>query len=281
VAIALEKAVINNNPASVDYLMQNLDNVYTNPDPRAYPLSSYSYLIVPRNSRPGATQGSRGFPANKGKSLSTYVNYILCEAQQTAGQLGYSPLPEPMVVGGFLQDGHIPGAVGSQAAHNYSSCNNPAYKNGKDVLTATAPYPNACQKATAPLNCTLGRKPNSPGGSGPGGPSGPGNSNGHTTGPSSPGSHNPAAAGPSSGPSYNPNTGQLVSGSSPGATNVNAQPVAFAGQPQEEWTFGGLTALVLIAVVAVPTLLGTWLSRRRGTPRPGGPTDPASSVTDI
>ena len=48
VAVALTKAVINENASSPDFLQQNLDSVYTFTDPRSYPLSSYSYLIVPR-----------------------------------------------------------------------------------------------------------------------------------------------------------------------------------------------------------------------------------------
>ncbi|HTU73313.1 MAG TPA: substrate-binding domain-containing protein [Trebonia sp.] len=284
VAIALEKAQINEDPSSVDFLMQNLQNVYTDPDPRTYPLSSYSYLIVPRNSRPGASEGSRGFPTSKGKTLSTYINYILCQAQQSAAQLGYSPLPQPMVVGGFLQDSHIPGAVKSLAASNYASCNNPAYDHGKDILTATAPEPNACEKASAPLSCKVvnGKavstsSSGNSAGSGNGGPA-----NGSSKGPASTASNAPSS-GPSSGVKINPNTGQVESGTSAINTDVNAQPVGLTSQPQEVWTFSILTGVVLLAVIAVPTLLGTWLerTRRRGTLSPGGPPDPASNVTDV
>ena len=47
VAIALERAQINMDPTSPDYLLQTLTNVYTDPDPRTYPLSSYVYMIEP------------------------------------------------------------------------------------------------------------------------------------------------------------------------------------------------------------------------------------------
>ena len=47
VAIALEQAQINMDPTSPDYLLQTLTNVYTDPDPRTYPLSSYVYMIEP------------------------------------------------------------------------------------------------------------------------------------------------------------------------------------------------------------------------------------------
>jgi hypothetical protein len=161
VAIALEKAQINENQDSVDFLTQNLDKVYTDPDPRAYPLSSYSYLIVPRDSR---TIGGHtyyplpGFTKAKGATLSSYVNYALCGGQKNVAALGYAPLPEPLVINGFQQDALIPGAVPSPAARHYDTCDNPAFYDGKDVLTATAPYPSPCQKATAPLNCTVKRR---------------------------------------------------------------------------------------------------------------------------
>ena len=273
VAIALEKAQINENQSSVDFLMQNLDDVYTDPDPRTYPLSSYSYLIVPRNSRTvgGKTYGPLPkFTDSKGVTLSTYVNHILCQDQQESSELGYSPLPEPMVVGGFLQDGHIPGAVASPAAHNYSTCNNPAYDDGVDKLTASAPYPSPCQKAGEPLNCVVvDGKPQSTGGtggtgasgssgSGANGTTGTGNS---TTGTS--GGKNTATSGPGSGEKINPNTGQVVSGTQAANTDVYAQPVGLASQPQEQWLFSVLTGLELLAVIAVPTALGTWLQRGR------------------
>ena len=53
VAVALTKAQINPN------LTQNLQSVYTNPDPRAYPMSSYSYMVVP-TSHGGAVQHRQG-----------------------------------------------------------------------------------------------------------------------------------------------------------------------------------------------------------------------------
>ena len=47
VAVALMQAQINTDSASDEYLTQILDGVYNNADPRTYPLSSYSYMIVP------------------------------------------------------------------------------------------------------------------------------------------------------------------------------------------------------------------------------------------
>ena len=49
---SLEAAQINMDQNSPDYLLQNLTNVYTDPDPRTYPLSSYVYMIEPTGTYP-------------------------------------------------------------------------------------------------------------------------------------------------------------------------------------------------------------------------------------
>ena len=104
VAVALQKAVINTTVSSPDYLTQNLDGVYNSADPVAYPLSSYSYMIVP-------TATTANFTTQKGLSLSTFANYMLCTGQKQAESLGYSPLPENLVAAGLEQVARIPGAL--------------------------------------------------------------------------------------------------------------------------------------------------------------------------
>ena len=104
VAVALQKAVINTTASSPDYLTQNLEGVYNSADPVAYPLSSYSYMIVP-------TATSANFTKEKGSTLSTFANYMLCEGQKQAEVLGYSPLPENLVRAGLEQVARIPGTV--------------------------------------------------------------------------------------------------------------------------------------------------------------------------
>lgn len=141
VAVSLLKASINNNAGSADYLTQILDGVYNNSDPRAYPLSSYSYMIVP-------TEVGGIFTERKGITLSTFANYLLCEGQQQASALGYSPLPMNLVLAGFDQIARIPGSSGT--APSISSCNNPTFKAGdspaSNQLALTAPQPAACDK---------------------------------------------------------------------------------------------------------------------------------------
>jgi phosphate transport system substrate-binding protein len=132
VAIALTKVQINAD------LTQNLDQVYTNPDARTYPMSSYSYMVVP-------TTTAAPFNADKGKSLSTFINYFLCAGQQKAQILGYSPLPKNLVQAGYTQVAKIPGAAPSPSL---ASCNNPAFG-----LLTSAPQPLACQSKTATVSC--------------------------------------------------------------------------------------------------------------------------------
>jgi phosphate transport system substrate-binding protein len=147
VAVALLKAQINQDQNSTDYLTQILDGVYTNPDPRTYPLSSYSYMLVP-------TALEYGFTNDKGLTLAAFANYFLCEGQQQADVLGYSPLPINLVQAGLDQVLKIPG--GNPQNVNIQSCNNPTFStDGSNKLATTAPQPQACDKQ-GPTQCATG-----------------------------------------------------------------------------------------------------------------------------
>ncbi|MBC7723588.1 MAG: phosphate ABC transporter substrate-binding protein PstS [Burkholderiaceae bacterium] len=150
VAVALLKAQINTTAGSPDYLTQILDGVYNNADNRTYPLSSYSYMIVP-------TEVAGIFTAAKGATLGAFTNYMLCEGQQQAAALGYSPLPMNLVLAGFDQIKKIPGADVSGVDIN--SCNNPTFKAGdspaNNQLAVSAPAPADCDKQ-GPNQCTTG-----------------------------------------------------------------------------------------------------------------------------
>jgi ABC-type phosphate transport system substrate-binding protein len=77
VTAALKVAKINENPASPNYLQEDLYPVYSSKNPASYPLSDYSYLIVPRT-------GSKlppVFHTAEGRSLSVFAEYALCEGQ--------------------------------------------------------------------------------------------------------------------------------------------------------------------------------------------------------
>ncbi|WP_448811391.1 phosphate ABC transporter substrate-binding protein PstS [Agromyces bauzanensis] len=150
VAVALLQAQINTDTGSADYLTQILDGVYNNADPRTYPLSSYSYMIVP-------TEVGGVFTEAKGATLGAFASYFLCEGQQQAGDLGYSPLPMNLVLAGFEQIKRIPGAGSANVDPN--SCNNPTFRPGdspdNNQLAVTAPQPADCDKR-GPNQCTTG-----------------------------------------------------------------------------------------------------------------------------
>jgi phosphate transport system substrate-binding protein len=243
VAVALTRAKINKD------LTQNLESVYSNPDPRAYPMSSYSYMVVP-------TTTAAPFNSDKGKTLSTFVNYFLCTGQQKADILGYSPLPKNLVLAGFKQVARIPGHV---ASPSISQCHNPAL----DILHS-APMPNKCMKLGA--KCTTST-----------------DSNGHVTThdgdspagdpstSSQPGSSTPGGSDPSGGPGggtkIDPLTGQPVDSnvSADGALATAAgTPVSLAASHRgQQRAVAWLVAAMLALTVLAPPFLIARHGRRR------------------
>ena len=257
VAVALLQAQINTNAGSADYLTQILDGVYNNGDPRTYPLSSYSYMIVP-------TEVGGVFTEQKGATLGAFASYFLCEGQQQAGDLGYSPLPMNLVLAGFDQIKRIPGAGASNVDPN--SCNNPTFKPGDDPnnnqLALTAPQPADCDKR-GPNQCTTGTagaKEDTPvtgtggGGSATGG-------DGAVGGPAAGG---PAASGGAGAAVYDEN-GNLISGDGAVAGVAMSSPftVGDDGWGWEETVMLGAVALLLAAVV-LPPFLSPRLRRANG-----------------
>jgi ABC-type phosphate transport system substrate-binding protein len=135
VAIALQGAALNPDRTQV------LTGVYRNADPRAYPVSSYSYMIVP-------TSTASPFSAEKGEVLGRFILYFLCAGQQKAAQLGYSPLPKNLVQAAFDAERLIPGAPTPPAIE---SCANPTITG--DFVTGAAPLPPAsAKKGAAPTS---------------------------------------------------------------------------------------------------------------------------------
>ena len=237
VAVALTKAVINEDSHSPDFLQQNLDSVYTFSDPRSYPLASYSYLIVPR----AGTHEPTNFSNAKGKTLSTFVDYFLCGGQREVAALGYSPLPLNLVQGGLLQSSKIPGAIPGPNLTTLAGCNNPTFTNGKLTLLLDAPQPSPCDKVGEPLNCVV--------------------VNGKATTPGANGGS------PSPGTSVAGSPGPVVStGPSPvssGPVAVTGQVVNVAASSPNKLMLSVLTAVAIVLAVVVPPALGGWLRRRR------------------
>ncbi|MFJ9708508.1 substrate-binding domain-containing protein [Streptomyces sp. NPDC101234] len=252
VAVSLLKAKINTNKSSSDYLTQQLDGVYNDTDKRNYPLSSYSYMILPLK-----VQGT--FTAAKGKTLGAFSYYFMCQGQQQAPKLGYSPLPINLVQAGFDQIRRIPGVQTQNI--NIKNCNNPTFTaSGQNKLAQTAPYPAACDKKGA-APCTSGSGGATTGsGSGSGG-SGTGGTSGGTGGTDA----STGGSGGSAQPSVDPDTGQTISpgggtgtSTSAGGTGTAADNTVALAQPVAVATahgWSGTQTLMLLAALLVFGLL--------------------------
>jgi uncharacterized membrane protein YgcG len=259
VSVALTQAQINEDPNSPNFLQQDLDTVYTYTDPRSYPLSSYSYFIVPRI----GTTLPTNFTDAKGVTLSTWLNFDLCAGQQQVVQLGYAPLPINLVRGGLLQVDHIPGHIATTPVSSLANCNNPTFINGQDILLNTAPQPSPCEKAGEPLDCVVvDGKAVIPGGAGNGKPGTTSNTGGGTGAAGSGTTGGNVASGTSGG--SNGGTGSTSSGGSGSSESVADVPVTLASaDPSNEVGLATIAAISIVAAVAVPPALAAWLRRRK------------------
>ncbi|MFI8076083.1 phosphate ABC transporter substrate-binding protein PstS [Streptomyces sp. NPDC086033] len=276
VAVSLLKARINTDKSSPDYLTQQLDGVYSDSDRRNYPLSSYSYMVLPLK-----VQGT--FTEAKGKTLGAFAYYFMCQGQQQAPDLGYSPLPINLVQAGFDQIRRIPGVRAQNI--NISKCNNPTFTtDGHNRLAETAPYPKACdKKGAAPCSTGSGGAKSAGSNGGSGGASGGSAGGGSgTSGGSTGGGTATGGAGSGTQASVDPDTGQTLSpggasggtsaGTSGGATTAEgtialAQPVAVAGRTG--WTGTQtlmlLAAFLVLGLILLPTVVSRLLSGRRSS----------------
>ncbi|MBA8808538.1 phosphate ABC transporter substrate-binding protein PstS [Promicromonospora sukumoe] len=284
VAVALLKARINEDRSSPDYLTQNLRDVYSFSDRRVYPLSSYSYIILP-------TSQDAGFSLDKGLTLADFGAYFLCEGQQQADTLGYSPLPINLVKAGQTQIQKIPG--GDPVIKGINDCNNPTFSpDGTNRLAEEAPYPPACDKQ-GPTQCSTGTggskdTPTAPSGGGGdgeddgGGPGGPGAGG---AGGGGQGDAGPGDDGGSGGPDDDGGPGGATEGPATdggGDAEVvadGAEPVLVAATPQSLpvadgglWPRLVMVALgaVMVLVAVLPPLVGRRARRGLPVPAPGG-----------
>ncbi|MEY9962018.1 phosphate ABC transporter permease subunit PstA/phosphate ABC transporter phosphate-binding protein [Streptacidiphilus sp. MAP12-16] len=277
VAVALTQARINAD------LTQQLTGVYDSTDPRTYPLSSYSYMILP-------TALESGFNQDKGRTLGAFAYYFLCQGQQQAPDLGYSPLPINLVQAALNQVRRIPGVVAQNIT--ISSCNNPTFStDGTNTLAKTAPYPAACDKQGT-VQCGAGGGAGTGGGSGGtagagGGTNGAGGGapgTGATSGTAGTGAAtagtgttNGAGAGKAAGATSagaaaaaDPGLaggggGSTGGGSSGGGAQVVADPVAIAATSGSglQHTLMLLAGLLLGSIVVLPPVIARRAARRR------------------
>jgi len=239
-------------------LEQLLTGVYTDTDPNAYPISAYSYLV---------TQESQ-MNASRGAVLGRFIEFIACQGQQSAQQLGYSPLPPNLVEDDFQGISRINGAAPPPSTVNASTCNDPyvalfdgAAPGGSSGSTsgpAPGPRPGAVT-GTTPASSSRG----------PGGPSSTGGVTSSTVGTSS-----TAATSSTTGASSTTtdSTGTATSSAlSPGTKLSNGQLVGVAlngtvarllRQPHSFAAMVGWS-LGFAALVLVPPMIALRRRRRR------------------
>ncbi|KRC59499.1 MULTISPECIES: substrate-binding domain-containing protein [unclassified Nocardioides] len=268
VAVALTQAKINNNKASDNYLSQDLAAVYPYKDPRSYPLSAYSYMIEPTETR-------GNFDKAKGTTLAYFEQFVLCEGQQTMGRLGYSPLPMNLVLAALDQVQKVPG-IGADTKAKIAAtkngvktgganpCNNPTFKPGdspsNNQLIKSAPFPEGCDAACqAPWINAIGTggPGKNPTGNGTGTTGGTGTSGPGTTGTGGDGTGagpgaGPAAGGTSCDPVTGLCTGDQGSGAGTGDPNASANPYNLTRQ--KTWGTAQLALLISALLVALLVL---------------------------
>jgi ABC-type phosphate transport system substrate-binding protein len=291
VAVALTQAVINEDKSSPNYLLQNLDNVYGYTDPRTYPLSSYSYMIIPTGKTPPETKMTTA----KRQTLADFLYYSVCEGQKEMGPIGYSPLPINLVQASFQQIAKLHTADSGVDLTNrdVSTCNNPTFVAGqptRNYLAEIAPQPLLCAKdGQGPCagQGDAGTAAPTPSKSGAGTPSDPTASPTSSAQPSdsptastasSPTTSAPSRAAPSAQASSSATGAAVVADPVTGASTAAVQqaeavPVALASYRSRnlQHVLAPLAVLLLLAALLAPPLVARRLARRGGPPPEADP----------
>jgi phosphate transport system substrate-binding protein len=281
VAVALTKAQINMDKSSPNYLIQNLSQVYTNPDKRAYAMSSYSYMIIPTS----PTDQTMSTP--KRQALADFITFDVCGGQRLMGGAGYSPLPINLAQASFQQMDKLHTAdkhVQITQLNIATSCKNPTFWAGHpdgNFLAQIAPQPPSCdQSGQGPCAPGVGvgatgnpqnGKPPAPTTSSPT----PSSSTG-TTGAGTPSSGISSSTGTGTGSGLPGSTGSGLPGSTGGSTGGNSggnatligTSASLAGS--EGSGYGGLLAVLAAVEVLLLLALPPIIARRRQSRGLGG-----------
>jgi phosphate transport system substrate-binding protein len=261
VAVALTQAIINQDKSSPNYLLQDLHNVYRFKDVRTYPLSSYSYMIIPT-----ASSDSRMTTAKR-QTLADFLYYSLCQGQAEMGPIGYSPLPINLVQASFAQTARLKAADSAVdlTQRNVTTCHNPTFVAGqptRNYLAEVAPKPPSCdQTGAGPCDGKQGATNSNPGTSSG---NGSGSSSGTGTGPSTGPSAGPSTAGTGTDPTAGGGDGSGT-GTTAGGEDLIGTPVDLAATQSSQTTtaLAWLAVLEILLLLIVPPVIALRLWRRR------------------
>jgi len=222
-------------------LSQELSGVYASPNPEAYPLSAYSY-IVSMCARSGDRPTCKGTYPNSGvaETLARWMRYIACEGQVNMARIGYSPLPPNLSQEVANAVARLQGSA--PEALNADNCANPRFRGSLGAGGSSPPDPLAGLTDLSGSAAAV-----------PGGPT--------TTVDGAASSSNQAAGAGRSGATRSAGGGS--------SEFRDANPVAYTrpGVPGTD----ALPLLVFLGVVAVPPLVAGAISvRRKRSRRDGG-----------
>jgi phosphate transport system substrate-binding protein len=121
-------------------LSQELSGVYASPNPDAYPISAYSYIVT-QCARAGDRATCKGPYSNGGvaETLARWMRYIACDGQVNMARIGYSPLPPVLSQEIANSVGRMQGVAPEQL--NPDNCANPRFRGslGADSASPTDP----------------------------------------------------------------------------------------------------------------------------------------------
>ncbi|WP_394554329.1 substrate-binding domain-containing protein [Agromyces sp. MMS24-JH15] len=116
--------------------IQPFAEVVGNPDPRAYPLSTYASMLVP-------TEAGPTFTTDAAATLAAFAGYAVCAGQRSVGEVGDAPLPINLVEAASRELRRIPGAPSEGL--DLAACANPTFGPGDTAtsnrLLTDAPMP--------------------------------------------------------------------------------------------------------------------------------------------
>jgi len=265
VAVALTQAKINQDKSSPDYLLQNLDDVYRYNDPRTYPLSSYSYMIIPT-----AADDVRMTTAKR-QTIADFLYYSTCEGQAEMGPLGYSPLPINLAQASFDQVARLKQADPNVdlSSRDVTTCHNPTFVSGeptRNYLAEVAAQPAACDKAgQGPCTGSEGTNVANPGSGGSAGTGGDAGGSAGSTGATAGGPN--VAEVEASGAAGSGGSGS-ISDEGQAQTVATQLPV---GHSIGTGALGVIAALLLIGLLVGPPLLVRRFDDFDDFGGPGGP----------
>ncbi|MGI8666064.1 MAG: substrate-binding domain-containing protein [Jatrophihabitans sp.] len=270
-AVALTQAQINMDKTSKDYLLQTLDKVYVYGDPRTYPISSYSYAVIPTDAQ------DRRMTTPKRQTMADFLFYSVCGGQAAIGATGYSSLPLNLVKASFAQVAKLKQADPAVdiTTQNPSNCNNPTFDKAHpnlNHLAEIAPQPAACDKQGAgPCGTSGSTGPSSAGGTGAAGGSSSGGAGTSAGGSGTTGGTAGTAGAKGAAIAktrVNPDTGQVetvAGGTDAGSADAVANPLdlAAATRSGSNGPFAVLAVALLLLALICPPLLSRRLARSK------------------